>query len=173
MKTDVQRYDGMNAEKMHIPAIPLPGGGSGKDVGSLRRLHLARSLMVLADQNLNNAKLLKSAAQELFRDASVPQPEQFVCLDADEVRAKLSLRCRGSALLLIELLATPGRPRKDEELAPIVCLRKQSTSSVKVFVHDLRSGLARAGLHGVVKRRTGRGYFVNIEQAWQVLEIVS
>lgn len=159
------------ARRGGVPSRKRPARDFGPAAPSLRR-ELIVKLLELADQNLASAKIMKAAVMELLCDSAVLDVTHSVRLDMDIVRKRLDLRYRGSALLLIELLTTPGRPRGDTELASIVCLRKQSVSALRVFVHDLREGLMRAGLNDVVKNKVRCGYFIASDDARQVRSLV-
>ncbi|MPS68113.1 hypothetical protein ACLIMP_18790 [Novosphingobium aerophilum] len=154
-----------------FPAKPRFECEFGPDLASKRHA-LAHSLLELADQNLAQARLMKSVALDLMYHGAAGEARRLGSLEVDEIRQRLDLRYRGSAMLLIELLATPGCPRGDHELASIVCLRKHSVSALRVFVHDLRTALARAGYRDVIKCKMRRGYFLTPDHAPQVLALV-
>lgn len=138
--------------------------------GSTREI--ARRLLEEAEQDETSAPLMREAAHELLKLAILigPVPETQLC--ADYVRTKLGLRHRGSALLLLELMGRPGVPRRARDLAPLICTKSVNTSSVKVFVHELRSALANAGLENVVCLRSREGYYVAEEAMQQLMELL-
>ncbi|PVX30509.1 hypothetical protein [Sphingomonas pokkalii] len=122
---------------------------------------IARRLLEEAVQAVGSAPLLREAAHELLKlDLLLgPVPESQLC--ADYVRTKLGLRHRGSALLLLELLARPGVPRRARDLAPLVCTKSVNTSSVKVFVHELRGVVARFGIEDAIGLKVREGYYLS------------
>ncbi|WP_139810217.1 hypothetical protein [Sphingomonas azotifigens] len=130
---------------------PSSGGGARE---------LARRLLAEAERGDVRAPLLREAAQELLKLAILIGPVSEAQICADYVRSKLGLRHRGSALLLLELMERPGIPHKAPDLAQIVCTKSVNASSVKVFVHELRSVLTGFGIENAVLHRAREGYLV-------------
>lgn len=131
----------------------FPGSGGGTR-------EIASRLLAEADHGDAHAPLMREAAQELLKLAFLIGPVSEAQICADYVRSKLGLRHRGSALLLLELMERPDVPRSAPDLAPVVCTKSVNASCVKVFVHELRSVLARLGLPNAVLHRAREGYFV-------------
>lgn len=138
------------------PARPRPARPGMSDAAR----EIARRLLDEADQSSQIAMLLREAAHELVKLAILIGPAPEAQLYADYVRLKLGLRHRGSALLLLELLAHPGVPQRAGDLAPLVCTRLTNTSSVKVFVHDLRGALGGLMIDDAIRLRGHQGYYV-------------
>ncbi|WP_395396242.1 hypothetical protein WBP07_20290 (plasmid) [Novosphingobium sp. BL-8A] len=128
-------------------------------------------LVALAEEHLKNARVIRSIAVELLNRIE-PEQARRERLQADTAYNNLDMRFRRSARLLVELLETPDLPRKDEELADLICVRKPSVPALRVYVHDLRTSLSRAGLEGVVKCRRGQGYFIQSEDIERILDRV-
>ncbi|KTF70163.1 hypothetical protein ACNFJ7_06955 [Sphingomonas sp. HT-1] len=133
---------------------------------------IARRLLEEAGQEAGSAALLREAAHELLKLDMLlgPVPESQLC--ADYVRTKLGLRHRGSALLLLELLARPGVPRRARDLAPLVCTKSVNTSSVKVFVHELRGVVARFGIEDAIGLKVREGYYLAEEAAPKIMALL-
>lgn len=147
------------------PRRPFPSMSGGTR-------EIARRLLQEADIAGACAPLLREAAQELLKLSILigPVPEAQLC--ADYVRAKLGLRHRGSALLLLELMGRPGAPRRARDLAPLVCTKSVNTSSVKVFVHELRNSLAGFGIENAIRLRSREGYYVGEEVMPHLMELL-
>jgi len=133
---------------------------------------IARRLLDEAEQEGLRAPLLREAAQELLKLAALIGPVSETRICADYVRSKLGLRHRGSALLLLELMEHPGRPRSASDLAPIVCTKSVNVSSVKVFVHELRSVLIGFGVECAILNRAREGYYVEPGMLDQVQDLL-
>lgn len=132
----------------------FPGAGGGaRDI--------ARRLLAEVDRDEVRGELMREAAQELLKLAILLGPMSEAQLCVDYVRSKLGLRHRGSALLLLELMANPGVPRRASELAPIVCTKSVNVSCVKVFAHELRTVLLRFEIANAVLHRARAGYYVD------------
>lgn len=144
---------------------PLPGS-----VPKTR--DIARRLLEEAGHEAGSAVLLREAAHELLKLEMLlgRVPESQLC--ADYVRTKLGLRHRGSALLLLELLAKPGMPRRARDLAPLVCTKSVNTSSVKVFVHELRGVIAGFGIDDAIRLRVREGYYLAEDAAPRLMALL-
>jgi hypothetical protein len=152
-----------------VAAQLVPPQMSGMDGGTRE---IARRLLAEADQEESAAPLLREAATELLKLAILIGPVPETRLWADYVRTKLGLRHRGSALLLLELIGRPGVPRRARDLAPLICTKSVNTSSVKVFVHELRTALGGVGIDNAIMLRSREGYYVDEEAVPQLMGLL-
>lgn len=150
---------------MHVPPLDLEAALVQGDRSAINYL------VALAEEHLKNARLIRSIAVELL-NRTEPGHDRSERLQADTAYKNLDMRFRRSARLLVELLETPDLPRKDEELAELICVRKPSVPALRVYIHDLRASLSRAGLDGVVKCRRGQGYLIRSDDVEKIMNRV-
>ncbi|MFK4870445.1 helix-turn-helix domain-containing protein [Novosphingobium sp. ZW T3_23] len=151
--------------EIHVPPLDLEPALFSSDRSAVDHL------LAIAEENLKNARIIRSIAIELLKRLGQDECRTDT-LEADSVYVNLDMRFRRSARLLVELLATPDLPRKDEELADLVCVRKPSVQALRVYIHDLRAALSRVGLIGVVKCRRGKGYYIQSDDAERIMKLV-
>ena len=130
-----------------------------------------RGIVTVTDDP-TRASIASDVADELIELAGRESREQAQRIWISTVQRKLELHSRGSAAVLVHLLAHPGLPQAREEIGRVLRTRSTSLRVLAVYVHWLRASLRKHDLAEAVQTLHGEGYFISREDARAVLELL-